>query len=88
MSSSRLRRREITAARDAAKQDLADQQNALIETGVRASALREEAAEVNAELRSLRERKTNIPRKQLELRAAAVPRAAHLARKRCRSPAS
>ena len=36
---------------------------------MRASALRDEAAEVNAELRSLRERKTNIPQKQLELRA-------------------
>jgi uncharacterized protein YPO0396 len=64
-----VRRREITAARDAAKQDLADQQNALTETGVRRKALQDEAAEVNAELRSLRERKTNIPKKQLELRA-------------------
>ena len=63
-----VRRREITAARDAAKQDLADQQNALTETGVRRKALQDEAAEVNAELRSLRERKTNIPKKQLELR--------------------
>ena len=50
-------------------QDLAGHQNALTETGVRASALPDEAAEVNAELRSLRERKTNIPKKQLELRA-------------------
>ena len=64
------RRSEITAARDTARQDLAGYQNALTETGVRASALRDEAAEVNAELRSLRERKTNIPKKQLELRAA------------------
>jgi uncharacterized protein YPO0396 len=64
-----VRRREITAARDAAKQDLADRQNALMETGVRRKALQDEAAEVNAELRSLRERKTNIPKKQLELRA-------------------
>ena len=63
-----VRRREITATRDAAKQDLADQQNALTETGVRRKALQDEAAEVNAELRSLRERKTNIPKKQLELR--------------------
>ena len=63
-------RSEITAARDSARQDLAVYQNALTETGVRASALRDEAAEVNAELRSLRERKTNIPKKQLELRAA------------------
>jgi uncharacterized protein YPO0396 len=64
-----VRRREIKAARDAAKQDLADQQNALMETSVRRKALQDEAAEVNAELRSLRERKTNIPKKQLELRA-------------------
>ena len=63
-----VRRREITAARDAAKQELADQQNALMETGVRLKALQDEAADVNAELRSLRERKTNIPKKQLELR--------------------
>ena len=48
---------------------LADHQNALTEVGVRAKALQDEAAEVNAELRSLRERKTNIPKKQLELRA-------------------
>ena len=65
-----LRRGEITAARDAGRQDLASHQNALTETGVRASALGDEAAEVNAELRSLRERKTNIPKKQLELRTA------------------
>jgi uncharacterized protein YPO0396 len=65
-----VRRRQITAARDAARQDLAAHQNALMETSVRASALRDEAAEVNAELRSLQERKTNIPKKQLELRAA------------------
>jgi uncharacterized protein YPO0396 len=65
-----VRRREITAARDTAGEDLAGHQNALIETGVRAKALQDESAEVNAELRSLRERKTNIPKKQLELRAA------------------
>jgi uncharacterized protein YPO0396 len=64
-----IRRREITAARDVARQDLADQQNALTETGVQAKALDDEAVEINAELRSLRERKTNVPKKQLELRA-------------------
>jgi uncharacterized protein YPO0396 len=63
------RRRHITAARDAAKQDLADHQNALTEAGVRANSLAEEAAEVSAELRSLEERKNNIPRRQLDLRA-------------------
>ena len=64
-----VRRREIAASRAAAREDAADQQNALMETGVRANELQVEAAAVNAELRSLRERKTNIPKKQLELRA-------------------
>jgi uncharacterized protein YPO0396 len=64
-----VRRREIAAARAASREDAAAQQNALMETGVRANELQVEAAEVNAELRSLRERKTNIPKKQLELRA-------------------
>ena len=62
------RRREIAAARDAARQDAIDQQNALMEAGVAASGLQKEAAEVNAELLSLRERKTSIPKRQLELR--------------------
>lgn len=64
-----IRRREITAARDAAKQQLADHQTVLTQTGVRVKTLSDEATEVNAELRSLQERKTNIPKKQLELRA-------------------
>ena len=64
-----VRRREITAARDDAGQDLAGHQNALTETGVRAKTLQDEAAEINAELLSLRGRKTNIPKRQLELRA-------------------
>jgi uncharacterized protein YPO0396 len=63
------RRREITAARDAAKQDLADSQGKLTEASVEARSLREQAEEVNAELRSLRERKNNIPKRQLDLRA-------------------
>ena len=64
-----VRRREVTAVRDAARQDLADHQNALTEVGVRARTLQDDAAEVNSELRSLRERKTSIPKRQLELRA-------------------
>ena len=64
-----LRRREIKAARDAARQEAAGHQNALMEAGVRARALQDQGTEVNAELRSLRERKTNIPKRQLELRA-------------------
>ncbi len=63
------RRHEIEVARAAARQDLADHQNALTEAGVRAKALHDEATEVNAELRSLQERKTSIPKKQLDLRA-------------------
>jgi uncharacterized protein YPO0396 len=64
-----VRRREITVARDTARQDAIDHQNALMEIGVTAKGLQDQAAEVNAELRSLAERKTNIPKKQLELRA-------------------
>jgi uncharacterized protein YPO0396 len=64
-----VRRREITAARDAARQDATDHQNELMEIGVTAKGLQDQAADVNAELRSLAERKTNIPKKQLELRA-------------------
>src|SRR5258708_2800708 len=61
--------REIVAARDAAKHDLADCQNKLTKTTVEADKRGEEAAEVNAELRSLQERKNNIPRQNLDLRA-------------------
>jgi uncharacterized protein YPO0396 len=61
-------RRQITSARDAAKQGLTDHQNALTEAGVRAKALQEEVAEVNAELQSLAGRKNNIPMRQLGLR--------------------
>jgi uncharacterized protein YPO0396 len=60
---------QIAAARDQARQDRADCQNLLTETEVEAKQCRDDAAEVNAELRSLRERKTNIPRQQLDLRA-------------------
>jgi uncharacterized protein YPO0396 len=63
------RRREITAAWDVVRQDRAEHQNALTETGVRAKTLQGEGAEVNAELRSLQVRKTSTPRKQLDLRA-------------------
>jgi uncharacterized protein YPO0396 len=63
-----VRRRQITQVREAAKAELADQQNAVKEAAFQANVLREEATEVNADLRSLRERKNNIPRRQLELR--------------------
>ena len=63
------RRAEITAAREVAKRDLAASQNELTDTGYAAKALRDEAADVNAELLSLRERPNNIPKRQLDLRA-------------------
>ena len=63
------RRRQIDQAREDARTERADHQNALTEIGVRAKELRAEASEVNADLRSLRERENNIPRQQLELRA-------------------
>jgi uncharacterized protein YPO0396 len=64
-----VRRTEIAAARDRAKQDLADAQNALTDAGYAAKALQEKAAGVNAELVSLREHPNNIPKQQLDLRA-------------------
>jgi uncharacterized protein YPO0396 len=62
------RRREVTSARDVAKQDLADSQRELTEATIAAKALDDEAAEVNAELRSLQEHKNNIPARDLALR--------------------
>ncbi len=62
------RRHQIAAARDRARQDLTDAQNKLTEAGYTAKELRDKAAEVNAELISLREHPNNIPRRQLDLR--------------------
>ncbi|HJY68270.1 MAG TPA: hypothetical protein VJ254_16220, partial [Streptosporangiaceae bacterium] len=63
------RRHQIAAARDRAKQDLADAQNRLTDAGYAAKALGDKAAGVNAELVSLREHPNNIPKHQLDLRA-------------------
>jgi uncharacterized protein YPO0396 len=63
-----VRRGQITGARAATSRDLADRQNALTDAGVRASSLNGEAEEINAELLSLRQRTTSIPKRQLELR--------------------
>jgi uncharacterized protein YPO0396 len=63
------RRHQIAAARDRAKQDLADAQNRLTDAGYAAKALGDKAAGVNAELTSLREHPNNIPKRQLDLRA-------------------
>ena len=78
---------QIAAARDRAKQDLADAQNALNDAVYAARGLQDKAAEVNAELVSLREHPNNIPKHQLDLRAW-MCRELRLERRHCRSPGS
>jgi uncharacterized protein YPO0396 len=63
-----VRRREIGGAREAAKQLLAECQNKLTDATVEAKTLDAEAEQINAELRSLRSRKNNVPSRSLELR--------------------
>jgi uncharacterized protein YPO0396 len=63
------RRPQISAARAAVETEHADAQNKLIEARVAKQQLDAEATEVNTELRSLGERKSSIPRRQLDLRA-------------------
>jgi uncharacterized protein YPO0396 len=62
------RRSEITRAVQEAGQERADCQNQLTETAVEKKTLLGEAAELNAELTSLRSRKSNIPMRSLRLR--------------------
>jgi uncharacterized protein YPO0396 len=62
------RRHQIATAHDAARQAVGDSQIKVTGTAVAKGKLDEEAAEVNAELRSLRARKSNIPARDLELR--------------------
>jgi uncharacterized protein YPO0396 len=62
------RRQEIIREREAARQAQADCQNALMEVAVDAQALKAEAEELNAELRSLRSRRSSIPKRYLDLR--------------------
>jgi len=62
------RRREITAAREAAKDLLTQSQNRLTDVEIEARDLRAEAEQINAELLSLRSRKNNIPSRSLDLR--------------------
>ena len=64
-----VRRQQITAARSVVDTELADAQNKLTDARVDKQRLDAQAAEVNAELRSLRERRNNIPKRQLDLRA-------------------
>jgi uncharacterized protein YPO0396 len=63
------RRQQIDMARTAVDDELADAQQHLTNAGMAKQQLDAEAAEVNAELRSLHERKSNIPKRQLDLRA-------------------
>ncbi|HVB44966.1 MAG TPA: SbcC/MukB-like Walker B domain-containing protein [Streptosporangiaceae bacterium] len=62
------RLREIADARVAARQTLADCQNAMTEVAIEARRCNGEAERIGAELRSLRSRKNNIPSESLVLR--------------------
>ena len=63
-----VRREQIRRATEEVDAAYSDRQNRLTEIGVELRELTAEAAEVNAELRSLDNRRTNIPRKNLDLR--------------------
>jgi uncharacterized protein YPO0396 len=63
------RRQQIAATREATETALADSQNKLTDVRVTMQQLDAEAVGVNAELLSLRERKSNIPKRQLDVRA-------------------
>lgn len=60
--------RQVAEARSDVQQAQVDVQNRLIELGGEKKQLGEQAEEVNAELRSLRSRKSNIPRANLGIR--------------------
>ena len=60
---------EIAVARGAVEAKLAESQNDLTDARVAKDKLDAEAAEINGELRSLRQRKNNIPVRQLDVRA-------------------
>ena len=62
------RRGEITAAHQRASQAADDCQKRLKDIAGDERPLREESAKVSAELRSLRERKSNIPKRNLDIR--------------------
>ncbi|GCD99640.1 ATP-binding protein [Embleya hyalina] len=61
-------RETLEEARAASEKTLVDAQNRLTDVGVLLNTLDNEIAEVDAELRSLAERRNNIPRRNLELR--------------------
>ncbi|MEQ7124735.1 SbcC/MukB-like Walker B domain-containing protein [Actinopolymorpha sp. B11F2] len=62
------RRQQILAESASTGGSLADTQNRITEVAVDQKALAEEAAELNAELRSLQSRRSNLPAHSLELR--------------------
>jgi uncharacterized protein YPO0396 len=62
------RRGEITAGRERARQAAGDCQQRLKDIAGDERPLREESDKVGAELRSLRERKSNIPKRNLDIR--------------------
>jgi len=62
------RQPQISAAKEAVGQTVADCQNQLNEAAVEASSLKEQAAELNDELRSLQSRQTSVPKRSLDLR--------------------
>lgn len=64
-----VRRTQIEAASRAVETELSDAQNKLTDARIAKQGLDAEAAEINTELRSLAERKSNIPKRQLDLRA-------------------
>jgi len=64
------RRDQVAEASTVGDRAQADAQNAFTDAEVRVRELGGQAEEVNAELRSLRERRSNIPRRNLELRSA------------------
>ncbi len=62
------RRQQVAAAHAAARQAIADGDREIRKAAIGKGKLDEEALGVNAELRSLQERKSNIPMRDLELR--------------------
>ncbi len=63
------RQAEITAGWDQAAQELADWQNQAAETSVELATIHAESNELRAELASLQQRRSSIPRESLTLRA-------------------
>jgi uncharacterized protein YPO0396 len=65
-----VRRQEVLDELSSAAITADDTQNQLTEVAVERRRIEEEGAELNAELRSLQDRRSNIPRRSLELRQA------------------